>query len=96
MLFFQNMPINSIISKFAFLRRHHFRTLSVTCVVSQMDAYEIVKHIYWYTRHYKDDSMRCGGKKKQWKSAVKLVGRQSNGERRFTKRLMGNNASKIC
>ena len=61
-----------------------------------MDAYEIVKHIYWYTRHYKDDSMRCGEKKKQWKSAGKLVARQSNGERRFTKRLMGNNATKIC
>ena len=40
--------------------------------------------------------MRCGGKKKQWKSAGKLVGRQSNGERKFMQRLMGNNAPKFA
>ena len=48
----------------------------------------ILRGIYWYTRHYKDDSMRCGGKKKQWKSAGKLVGRQSNREGRCTQTLM--------
>ena len=69
---------------------------SITCVVSQMDAYKIAKHLYWYTRHYKDGTMRFGGKKKQRKRAGKLVGRQSNGEGRCTQRLMGNNATKIC